>query len=254
MATKNVPAAKKSTAVANYADRMAAMAADAVEQEKSVSTGSFLSFKSGRLSYQGNVIKGDELDVIVIDSILENCYYPSGYDADNPGSPVCYAFGRDDKSMAPHPDSAEPQSDTCANCPQNEFGTAEQGRGKACKNVRRLALIPADAETPEAVQSAEIAFAKIPVTSVKGWASYVRGLSTLEKKAPIGVVTRIGVVPDDKSQFKVTFQKMDDVPDELMPALIDRYDAGRDNIGFPYPQPSEAPAKPARAVKAKRKY
>ena len=245
MATKQVPAAKKTTAVANYMDRMAAMATHAVEQEKSVSSGSFISFKGGRLSYQGNVIKGDELDVIVLDSILENCYYEGKYDSDNPAPPVCYAFGRDDKDMKPHADSSEPQCATCAECAQNVFGSATEGKGKACKNVRRMAVIPADATTSEAVGAAEIAFVKLPVTSVKGWATYVRGLSTLEKKAPIGVITTIGVVPDDKNQFKVTFNKSADVDSDLFPALFDRFDAVQAEIAFPYPAATEAPAKPA---------
>ena len=246
MATKNVPAVKKTTAVANYVDRMAALAQEAVEQEKSVSSGSFISFKSGRISFQGNTIKGDELDVIVIDSVLENCYYPGVNDSDNPAPPVCYAFGRDEKTMAPHAESSSPQSELCSECQWNKFESAEQGRGKACKNVRRLALLPSDAAaSAEAVGSAEMAFAKIPVTSVKGWATYVRGLSTLEKKPPIAVITTIGTVPDDKSQFKVTFNKAENVDSDLLPALLDRFDAVKGEIMFPYPAPSEEQAKPA---------
>lgn len=258
MATKNVPVAKKTTAVANYVDRMAALAQESVEQEKSVSSGSFLSFKGGRLSFQGNVIKGDELDVIVVDSVLENCYYPGVYDSDNPAPPACYAFGRDEKTMAPHADSSEPQSTLCSECPMNQFGSAEVGNGKACKNVRRLALIPGDAaESTDAVMAAEMAYAKIPVTSVKGWATYVRGLSAIEKKPPLAVVTTIGVVPDDKSQFKVTFNKATDLDPDVIPAVLDRLDAVKGEIMFPYPAPSEEAKPAARGAKkpaGKRKY
>ena len=250
---KNVPAAKKNTGVASYVDRMAAMAQQATEQEKSVASGSFISFKSGRISYQGNAIKGDELDVIVIDSVLENCLYDSDYDSDNPSPPICYAFGRDDKAMAPHPEAAKPQHATCQGCPHNEFGTAEKGKGKACKNVRRLALVPGDVSSAEAVMAAEMAFAKIPVTSVKGWATYVRGLATLEKRAPLGVITTIGTVPDDKSQFKVTFHKKADVDEALMPALFDRFDSISQEIMFPYQAAQEKPTSKAKPA-GKRKF
>jgi hypothetical protein len=226
-------------------ERMAALAKDATKQEESVSSGAFISFKGGRLSYQGNPIKGDELDVVVLDSVLENCYYGGEYDPDNPQPPVCYAFGRTEEEMAPHANSSAPQSEKCAGCPMNEFGSAEKGKGKACKNVRRLGLIPGDNLSPEGVKTAEIAYAKLPVTSVKGWAAYVRALSTLDKVPPLGAVTTIGVVPDDKSQFRVTFNKSAIIPEKVLGAVFARHDSLKDEIMFPYPSPTaeEPPAK-----------
>ena len=240
MATKNVPAAKKSTAVANYVDRMAALAKEATKTEESVSSGSFISFRGGRLSYQGNQIKGDELDVVVLDHVLENCYYPGIYDSDNPAPPTCYAFGRDEDEMSPHPNVKEPQASKCSECEWNKFGSAHTGKGKACKNTRRLAVIPADSATdPERVMAAEVAFVKVPVTSVKGWASYVRGLSAMDNIPPLGAITTLGVVPDPKSQFKATFQKAGLVDQEVIPAILDRHDAMSEEITFPYPEASE---------------
>ena len=251
MATKNVPAVKKSTAVASYVDRMAALAKEATKIEESVSSGSFISFKGGRLSYQGNQIKGDELDVIVIDHVLENCYYPANFDADNPTPPICYAFGREDAEMAPHPNVKEPQASKCAECEWNKFGTSDNGKGKACKNTRRLAVIPADAAaSTDKVMSAEAAFIKVPVTSVKGWASYVRALSAMDNIPPLGAITTVGVVPDSKSQFKATFQKAGLVDGDVIPAILDRHDAMTEEIMFPYPEASEeeAPKSKGRAA------
>lgn len=258
MTTKNVSAVKKSTAVASYVDRMAALAKEATKTEESVSSGSFISFKGGRLSYQGNQIKGDELDIVVVDHILENCYYPGNYDSDNPAPPTCYAFGREESEMAPHPNVKEPQASKCSECEWNKFGTADNGKGKACKNTRRLAVIPADAaESAEKVMAAEVAFVKVPVTSVKGWASYVRALSAMDNIPPLGAVTTLGVVPDPKSQFKATFQKSNLVDPEIIPALLDRHDAMTEEIMFPYPEASEEEVKPkakGRAPARKGKY
>lgn len=256
MATKNVPAAKKGTAVASYVDRMAALAKEATKTEESVSSGSFISFKGGRLSYQGNQIKGDELDVVVIDHVLENCYYPGKYDPDNPAPPACYAFGREEEGMTPHPNVKEPQASKCSECEWNKFGSADTGKGKACKNTRRLAVIPADAVSdPEKIMSAEAAFVKVPVTSVKGWASYVRTLSAMDGVPPLGVVTTLGVVPDAKSQFKATFQKAAMVEQEVIPAILDRHDAMAEEIMFPYPDAAEEEPKPkGRAPARKSKY
>ena len=73
-ATKGVPAKVKpgSTAVANYEERLAAMAAESAQNEADVGGGNFISVKSGQLTYQGNTIKGNELDVVVLTSIHEN--------------------------------------------------------------------------------------------------------------------------------------------------------------------------------------
>lgn len=249
-ATKNVPAKSKApgTAVVNYEERLAAMAAESAQNEADVGGGNFISVKSGQLSYQGNTIKGNELDVVVLASVHENCYYPGRFDPDNPQPPVCFAFGTDPKEMAPQPDSAEPQHDQCDGCPMNEFETADSGKGKACKNIRRLSIIPGDPLNEETVEAADVAYLKVPVTSVKGWASFVKTVATLDKRPPLGVVCRIGVIPDPKSQFKVTFQKVELVPRELLGALMGRADVEKEAIKFPYAKPSEeAPAPKGRA-------
>jgi hypothetical protein len=253
MATKNVPTKKTSTAVStgNYEDRLAALAKAGVEQEARVGGGQFISFKSGQISYQGNTIKGNELDVIAIDSIYENSYNPVKFDPDNPQPPVCYALGRDEEELAPHPECADPQSDKCEGCPHNEFGTADNGKGKACKNTRRIAVIPGDPLDEDVIRTAEAAFIRLPVTSVKGWASFVKTVAALEKLPTFGVVATLGTVPDAKTQFKVTWQKKETVDRDLLPMLLERHDAMAEDIMFPYQKPSEeAPKKPAAKGKA----
>lgn len=257
MATKTAVTKKSSTAVASptsYEDRLAALAKQSVEQEAKVGGGQFISFKGGQMTYQGNSIKGNELDVIAIDSVLENAYYGERYDPDNPQPPVCYAFSREEDDLAPHPECAEPQHETCKGCEKNEFGTADNGKGKACKNTRRIAVIPGDPLDEEVIKTAEAAFIRLPVTSVKGWASFVKTVAALDKLPPLGVVATVSTIPDAKSQFKVTWQKKEAVPKEFLPMLLDRSDAMAEEIMFPYPKPSEeAPKKPA-AKRGKRKF
>jgi len=251
--TKNVPTKKSTTAVTtgSYEDRLAALAKNAVTKEANVGGGQFISFKGGQLSYQGNTIKGNELAVIALDSIYENAYYGDRFDPDNPQPPVCYALGREEDELAPHPDSAHPQSDKCDGCPMNEFGTADNGKGKACKNTRRIAVIPGDPLDADTIQTAEAAFVRLPVTSVKGWASFVKTVAALDKLPPLGVVATLSTVPDPKSQFKVTWQKAEAVDSELLPLLLDRHDAIAEDIMFAYPKPSEEAPKKAPAAKAK---
>lgn len=253
MATKNAVTKAKPTggALVNWQQRLTQIATQAIEQEASVATGNFLNFKGGQMSFQGAPIQGNKLDVVVVDAILENAYYENKYDPDEPQPPSCYAFGRNDKELRPHPEASDPQSETCATCRWNRFGTAENEKSKACKNIRRLALVPADMvrRGPEATMKAEIAFAKIPVTSVKGWAAYVRTLAATEKRPPIGVVTKMSTIPDPVSQFKVLFEHVENVPDKVMGALMAKYDEVQESIMAPYPKPEPETARRSRPAK-----
>lgn len=248
MATAKKATASKTTAIVKWDEALAARAQMAKKAEESVSTGSFISLKSGVMSYNGNPVPGNKLDVVVVDAILENHYFDGAYDPNTPQSPSCYAFGRDEDEMSPHEKVDEPFSEKCKGCPNNEWGSADTGRGKACKNVRRLAVIPADALDggAEGVEEAAIAYLKVPVTSVKAWAGYVNQLAAANKP-PLAFVTEISVTPDAGSQFKVNFKAKESIEDgELIGALLAKAGVVEQTIAFPYQPVEEAPAKSAR--------
>jgi hypothetical protein len=234
----------------NWEERLAKMAEDIAEQE-GPSSGSFIGTRGGQLSYQGNPIQGNLLDVIIADFIFENQYYEDDFDPNTPASPVCYAFDWNEDDLAPHPQSAKPQASKCSDCAHNQWGSDPKGgRGKACKNTRRLGLIPAKPLTEEALRKGAVAYLKLPVTSVKGWSSYVRTLAIVHKRPTWSVVTRIGTVPDPKTQFKITFEHVLDVPEELLPICEARAKEVSSVIDFPYQMMPEVPEKP----KGKRKF
>lgn len=241
MATaKKTATASKTTALAKWDEALAARAKIAKKAEASVSTGEWISLKSGQLSFQGNAVPGNKMDVVILAYRLENQFFKEKYDKDRPQAPNCYAFGIDDESMSPHEKSDDPQADACHGCPNNEWGSAEEGRGKACKNVRRVCVIPADALDggAEGIKDASWAFLKVPVTSVKGWAGYVNSLSQLNRP-PLAFVTEIMVTPDSDSQFKVNFNAKESIEDgALIGALLEKADKAEAAIEFPY-QPVE---------------
>jgi hypothetical protein len=279
MVTKKTAPASTSRAVANWDEELAKQAAAAAQTEASTATGNFFSLKGGILAWNDSPMKNNEMAVIILDSVLENVYYGSDFDPDEPKGPLCFAFGREEKDMAPHADVVEAgseQNETCHGCPMNEFGTADKGKGKACRNVRRMGLIPAGSfakdgtfepeEDEDAYRDAQLGFLKLPVTSVKGYAAYVKTLAASLKRPPLGVFTKITVVPDAKSQFRVTFEALGNVPNELMSAVMARKPEAVSTIDSPY-KVGEAEEKPVRgpvsrkgAVKppvkpvAKRKY
>jgi hypothetical protein len=254
------PTKKPGTAVANWDEELARQADVAAGMEANVGGGQFFSAKGGVLQFDGSPLPGNQAAVVIVDTILENVYYECSYNPDSPQAPTCFAFGREDNEMEPHASvdttpEFERQSDVCHGCPMNDFGTAVVGRGKACRNTRRLALIPAGSynskgdldmfDDVEHFAKTPIAFMKMPVTSVKGYATFVKQVSGALRRPPHGVFTRISVIPDAKTQFKVLFEVIEKVPNELMSAIMQRHTDAGSVIEFPY-SPVEEAAAPAR--------
>lgn len=226
--------------VVNYDEELAKMAKAATKVERPETSN--IGTKAGVLTYNGDPIPGNKLDCIIIASTHVNLYYEDKYDPNDPKNPVCFAYCEDpdEDVMAPHPASSKPQAETCADCWANRWNSdPEGGRGKACKNSRRLALIPAST-TPEDIPSAEVAALNLPVTSGKGWGTYVNKIAQLFARPPLGLITQIGTVPDVKSQFKITFVNQALVGNEMLPGLFEKAKLARPMLEKVYdPNPEE---------------
>jgi len=252
----------KSNLPVKYDEELARRAAFYKEAEAATGAGKFLSVRAGQMSFQGSPVNGNKLDIVILDAVFENAYYEGEFDADNPASPVCYAFSHDGKDMKPHEASPKKQHAQCGQpgqpgcCPRNEFGTAERGRGKACKNIRRLAIIPVSKPfTPESVGKSEVAFFKVPVTSVTAYAVHVKQVADLLKKPPLGVVTTLGCQPDPKKQVAVTFGVAAEIKDQkLGSALMNKADSVGGLLVAPYPVFEDEPKKTGGKKKKARKY
>lgn len=103
----------------------------------------------------------------------------------------------------------------CDRCPLNQWGSGKQGRGKACKEMRRLLLIPAGQNFP--------ALLSLPPTSVANWDNYATGCKT-KGEAYFSVKTKIAAektANDGGIEYsKVTFARAGELDnDELRMAL-----------------------------------
>lgn len=249
------PAKQTGKSLANWEEELAKDASEAASVEANVGAGgNYLSTRGGILKYKDNPIEGNAINVIVLNHVIENAYYGGArFDPDSPANPVCFAIGKDEKSLAPHEESEEPQHDACEGCPMNEWESADTGRGKACKNIRRLALLTEDA-LDEGVEDAEAAFIKVPVTSVSNWATYVRKLKETTNRPPYAFITEIKLVPDPKTQFKMQFRLVEELDGEHMGALIARSREMVSPLSQPYRkrEEDEAPRNRGRNSKLQR--
>jgi hypothetical protein len=254
MATKQ---AAKTTAVAKWDEELARQAKLASAMEESTATGNFFSLKGGILAFNDAPVPNNEMAVVVLDGVLENVYYEGKYDPDNIQGPKCFAFGRDEKTMEPHKivveagNSMAGASGLCQGCEMNEWGSADTGRGKACRNTRRLAMVAAGTfeagrfkafNDEEQLEKAGIAYMKLPVTSVKGYAAFVKQIANALNRPPHAIYTKVSVRPDPQTQFKVVFEPLSTIPNELLGMVMKRHEEAKASIEFPYTPFEEAPA------------
>lgn len=262
MAAKKTPK-KTGKELATWEKDMLAQAEVAADMEAGSAGGQFFSVKDGVLTLDGAELPNNEMAVVILDSMMENVYYKDRYDPNNISGPVCFAFGYDEKDMKPHNDAVEAgsaQSEVCSECAWNEWASADTGKGKACRNTRRLALItagtlPGDGsfeanEDKEHFKTTAITYLRLPVTSVRGYAGVVRQLASASKRPPHAMFTRVKVVSDSKTQYKVVFEPLKEVPNALMPLMMERHEEAKGLIDFPYSlddgEGDEAPAKGAK--------
>lgn len=251
---------KNSKAIVSWDEELAKEAEIAANMEANSGGGQFFSTRGGQLSWQDAPLPGNEMVVVILDHIFETTYYEGRYDPDVPQSPTAFAFGRDEAELRWH-ENSDPEfaGQLCSESEVCEWGSSDTGRGKAARETRRLALIPAgqfkrddslEIFDEQHFASAAMGFLKLPVTSVKGFATFVKQTAAVLKRPPFGIIARVAVVPDAKTQFKVIFEALDKVPDELMPTIMSRREEAMSIIDFPYTrEDSEEEAPKSRAAK-----
>jgi len=272
--TSNKPTGQVNT----WEAEMAQAATIAAKANSATLERSFINFGNGTMSLDGANFPNNEAAVVVLESLHANLYYPEPFDASKPVSPDCYAFGRptlnpDDtvsiegvdtwngtKELAPHKDCTNRVHDTCKGCPMQEFGTALVGKGKACQDTRRIAVIPAGTmqgekfiayTKPEQIASADIAYAKLPFFSAKNFSAFVMNVARTLARPTWGVFARMARKNDPRSQFVVEFSALAEIPNALGEAVMKKMREAKDDIAFPFPPNEVKAAGPKKAPRRK---
>jgi hypothetical protein len=191
--------------------------ADAAASVGSSTGWPFISLKGGVFTINGEE-SGKVLDCVLLGAVFENDYYEGEFDPQAVARPVCQAIAKTEDQLAPSQEEGsrppKPQHERCAGCWANAFNTDPRGgKGKACKNLRRLALLPAD--RLDAATLGEVAGARlrVPLTSVREYAAYANKLATGFRRPLFSVVTRLELVTDTKALFKLTFAPLTAITD-----------------------------------------
>jgi len=84
-----------------------------------------------------------------------NQYYATAFGDGEQGPPTCCS------SDGIKPDGGEEmQAETCRACPKNQFGSGEEGRGKACANTIRLYVLPDGDVIPSIIKASPASLGK----------------------------------------------------------------------------------------------
>jgi hypothetical protein len=246
---KNLPATAKNTLPVDWEKQMAAAAEMYKQMEAATGGGQFISYKGGTMSFDGAPMKENTIVAVPVEAIFENAFYVHEFDPDDPHPPVCFAFSDststlkpgEDASvlplrMKPHPDSSDPQSPDCKSCRHAQFGSADKGRGKACKNIRKIGWLHSDyLKKPEAIASAPLAISKVPATSLTAWAAYVKKVSNVLGKAFYAVVCKHVQVPaSGQPGWKLTFEPSSEIPKALLGPVFARHLQAYAELAVPY--------------------
>ena len=81
----------------------------------------------------------------------------------------------------------------CSTCPLNQWGSSGNGRGKACKEMRRLLVLPDDSDAPVIVN--------LPPTSLTVWDKYAAARSNRADRAFYLVRTQLGTRSEKRGSF-----------------------------------------------------
>lgn len=120
-----------------------------------------------------SVLDATSLPVIIVGANpgLSKQWYATAWNPDSePTQPDCFSLG----GIVPDQQSAQPQNDLCATCPQNAWGsrvTAQGTKVKACSDTKRLAVIAADDP------SGTVYLLQVTPAALKGLNQYQKELS-----------------------------------------------------------------------------
>ena len=160
----------------------------------------------------GTAIRG-EFNAIIVDALpkVSRTFYAGKYDPDaKPTLPDCWSNLGD----KPEPAAGDPQASNCASCPKNVVGSGENGKGRACRFQRRVALLI------EGDDSGEVYQFSVPAKSLFGkgsgnvhpFESYVKFLIA-NGEGPDTVVTNIAYNLDAET-MELQFTPMRGISDE----------------------------------------
>lgn len=184
------------------------------------------------------------LDVIILNQAAgkSKSFYPGGWSPTQEAGkkPTCSSLN----GVTPDSDAPQPQSQTCALCPRNQWKTnPENGKKyRECSDFKRVAVLvlPTITQRIMGAPLMEPAFLRVPPASLNPLSSYGDGLQS-QGYPYCSVVTRISFDPS-KSHPEFMFKAIQELTDAEAPVILPLRDGaltqrivGEDQRALPRP-------------------
>lgn len=239
----------------SYKDRMAALVATTKKAESP--SGGYISLKQGRMKVGDVPMPNDMIRAIVVEYRKDNEFYPKAYVQGESQFPTCHAVVRPHEVLSPWrkprpgEDTSKLKSDKatglvadcekpeveagrgCDSCRMLEWKSASlienyrgSGKGKACRESRRLHVLAADqCTTPGDVEKAPFMTLIPPPTSLDNFKRFANEVTEVLDTPIFGAVVEIAVKPHDDFQFMVHYKIIEQINDEgILLALLNRHE------------------------------
>lgn len=175
------------------ADNLAELGGNLRFDKVKIPSGGGLSFEI--IDENGEEKAVTELLGVVLDHYPVNAYWEHKFTGEN-AAPDCASM--DAKIGTMMIDGKPAGTRTCADCPQNQWGSdPDGGKGKACKNMIRVYLLQEGNAFPVLLT--------LPPTSTGNWKDYMKRLAG-RMKSVYGVVSKVKL-EKDKSEGGITYSK-----------------------------------------------
>lgn len=157
------------------------------------------------------------LEGVILFNHPNNAYWPEGSEYDDSATPLCSSV--DAKQGIGEPGGS------CISCALNQFGSAAEGNGKACKNMRVLYLLRSGEFMPLQVT--------LPPTSLKPFREFMNQSFMLRRRATYGSVVQIGLkkMSNGKDDYSVaTFRRLYDFSGEELAQIRQFADGFKEQV------------------------
>lgn len=164
---------------------------------------------------------------IILFNHPNNAYWPEDSEYDDNATPLCSST--DGKLGIGTPGGS------CTTCAMNQFGSAAEGRGKACKNMRVLYLLRSGELMPLQLS--------LPPTSLKPFRLFIGQTFSLRRRATYGSLVEIGLkkMNNGRDDYSVaTFRLLSDLSGAELAQVRDYANSFKEQIRTMLQQHAEA--------------
>ena len=193
------------------------LATELAELDKKVAppSGHRISLKGKVFSMPDGKTSPGPINAVILDWRSINVFYPGTYNAQKIEAPVCFAVAKNIGDLKPSPNCQDPQHTECEECAFNQWSSAPGGgRGRACKNTIRVAIVPPDSKDDTVPWTIDIA-----PTSTTAFNSMVYAIKDGMGMLPLQVQVTVGF--DQGADYpRLTFTNPESLPEELIEKMF----------------------------------